>query len=188
MSWTDVRDAIQAAVAQASGLPAASVIWQFQNADEPPLDYISLTFGNIKSLGQDFIQTTYNGGGTGVDITQTVYGTRELALEIACFSASTADQNDASARCELIKSSLSLPSLRTLLAAQGVAPFDPGDVQYVPTIVGTGFRGRATMTVRCYLPAQTVQELTTYIATINGTASVSGGAQGGATSVPFHAP
>lgn len=174
-TWTQVHDAIQAAVAQASGLPASQVIWKYQNFDAPALDYVAMAFSSLGVVGIDALVPSYDGTRpAGQEIALTVTGVRELPLNVECFSASTADSSDALSRAEIIRTSMVLPSIRDQLAAVGVSAFDPQPVQYVPDVVAVGFRGRATMTVRCYVPAPLAQDLVGYIKTVNGTATISG--------------
>ena len=99
MSWTDLRDAMQGAVAAASGLAGSAVIWKFQDSNQPPATrYIALTVSPASNPGQDGIQATYVGGADPlVDMRLDVIGLRELTLALEVFSASVADDDDAAA-------------------------------------------------------------------------------------------
>lgn len=231
MSWQVLRDAMWNAIVSASGLPAAQVIWSFQNSDEPALSYISMKLTPISTIGLDWLKKTpvpiwlgstlyavgftvlndngkryvcitagtsaATGGptGSGANITDgnvhwsfaavsqelsvKVQGVREAVFEITCFTDSTADDNDASILAEKTRTSLLLPSIRSLLQAASVGVFDPGPVQYIPQVVAVKFRGRAVVAIRCYVPAQSVIEYMTYIQTVNGQVSVSGASPNG---------
>ena len=75
---------------------------------------------------------------------------------------------------------------RDAFAAVGIVPFDPGPVNYVPDVVAIGFRGRAVCDVRCRMAARVIEEYTTYINSVAGTATISG-MSGGPVAVPFSA-
>lgn len=244
MSWTAVRDAIQAAVAAGSGLPSSSIIWAYQNVDAPALPYVEIKISPVGVVGQDYLTkkttqpwkalTAYNvgdialndsnktyqcavagtsagsGGPTGTtagivdgtvtwnylrpagqEISQTTSGVREVVVEATCFTSSTDgsnDSTDAIALAEQIKGSLLLNSVRDPLGVAGVSPFDPQPVQYMPDIPNTLFRGRAIAPIRCYVPAQAYAEYVTYIQTVRGTISTTGGGVPGVTSTPYQAP
>lgn len=176
MSLQDTLDAIQAAIVSASGLSAGKVIWGFQNADQPELNYVSLSLSQLMTLGIDSVMTDYDGGrDAGAEIGLTVSGVREVGLEVSVFTAALAEAADALWLAEKIRTSLVLPSIRSALATVAVVPFDPGPVQYIPEVVSVGFRGRAIMTIRCYMPAPVVVEYIGYIAEVQGTKTVKGG-------------
>lgn len=189
ITWTQTRDAIHAAIVSASGLAASKVVWGFQDVDERALDYVSMSLGASTTVGQDWIRANYDAGRPGNEFELSTQGTREVALQLQVFSSATVSATgavDALERAERVKGCLRLPTTRALLDAVAVVPFDPGPVQYVPEVVQVGFRGRATLDVRCYMPAPVFAEYTTYIATISGTISVDGGA-GPATEIDFEA-
>ncbi len=227
MSWDDVRDAMQAAIVTASGLPSGQVIWGFQDANEPPMNYVSMQLGPTSTMGIDWVteevvpnwaittpyvigQTVLNdtlkryvcviagtsagaGGPTGtgtaiVDGTATwnyagatqelrahIEGFREVSWELQFFTKHTADNFDANTLAENTRTSLLFNSVRDILRAQQVSPFDPGPVNYLPEVVGTNFRGRATCSVRCYIPAQALFQYYGTIKTVNGSTTYSGG-------------
>lgn len=52
--WNDTMDAIQSAMVTASGLPTGNVIWEWQNADAPPLPYMSMGMKTLATIGQDW--------------------------------------------------------------------------------------------------------------------------------------
>jgi hypothetical protein len=197
MSWDQIQDAFSTAIARAAQLDPSRILWAFQDVDEPPMDntisgntgkrsYIKLAMPSIKTIGRDFLQRSYDATrAAGQEVKLQVQGTRELPLELQAFTASTADGQAAIFLADLAVSNLLLPSVRDILTAVGISVFDPGPVQYVPTVVAAGFRGRATCTLRTYVPALALAEYVTWIQTVNGTLTTTGGAQAGPTNTPF---
>lgn len=189
MAWTELRDAMQAAIVKASGLATGKVIWKYQSADQPAMDYIAMTISPASNPGQDgLVSSTDLGRPAGQEIKLEVRGFREVTLELEVFTATLADSTDALALAEKIRSALRLPSVRDGLAAVGASAFDVGPTQYLPEIVAVGFRGRATLPIRCFVPAQDAADLTGYIATVSGTLTAKGGGTGGTITRPFGAP
>lgn len=187
MSWANVEAAIQAAIVSASGLADGQVFWEHQDAPQPPLDdthplMVSMSLGSIIGLGIDMVSHNYDGARpAGQEVQLVVEGQREATLQLQVFSAATVDTvSKATARAcaEQIRGMLRLPTARDLMAAQDVVPFDPGTVGWVPQVVGIGFRGRATLDIRCYVPLQALVEYTTYVSTISGTVTAKGGRAG----------
>ncbi len=188
MSWTDLRDAIQGAVASAAGLAGDKVIWKYQNANQPPLAYIALTVSPASNPGQDGIQATFVGGPDPlVDMRLDVIGLREITLSLEVFTDSVADDNDSLALAERIRSAFRLPSIMAKLSAQGVSPLEVGPAQFLPAIVAVKFRARSTLDVRCLAPAQPASDLIGYFNKVTGSATIAGGA-GGPTTTPYSAP
>jgi hypothetical protein len=176
MSWADTRKAIQDAIVAASGLTDGKVIWEYQGTNQPALPYVALSLTPLTVVGMDSVTTDYDAGrDPGAEIALTVTGTREVGLEVSCYTAPVAGNSDALALAERIRTALILPTVSDLMAAQGVSAFDFGSVNYVPAVVSAGFRGRAVQTIRCYMPAQTVVEYVGYIAKVSGKATVTGG-------------
>lgn len=182
MAWTDLRDAMHAAIVKASGLATGKVIWKFQNAAQPAMDYIAMTVSPASNPGQDgLVSSTDLMRPAGQEIKLAVRGFREVTLELEVFTATIADSSDAMALAEKIRSALRLPSVRDVLAAVGASPFDIGPTQYLPEIVAVGFRGRATLPIRCFVPAQDAADFTGYIASVHGTLTAKGGVGGDIT-------
>lgn len=133
-------------------------------------------------------------------IAQTVVGTREVALQLECFtgpapgsvspSVGLVEASGATARRILDETvtRLRLPTARGTLAAVGVVPFDPGAVNWIPDLVSIGFRGRATCDVRCYMPARALVEYANFIASLSGVATIEGVIGVDSVAVPFAAP
>ena len=180
-TWAQTADAVQAAIVSGASLAAGSVRWRFQDSPQPALSFIDLSLGTSLEVGQPFIEDDYDATrAAGSEIRLQVKGIREVALELEAFtSTTTPDEGSALALCEQAKSSLWLPTIRDALGALGFVPFDAGPVQFVPAIVAVGFRGRATCTIRCSMPAPIVAEYTTWIETISGTI------QGKSTAAPW---
>lgn len=188
-TWTQIRDGIQGAITTASGLSASKVIWRYGNAMAPAEPYVTLSLGASLVQGIDWIDAeTDLLRAAGQEIALTAAGFREVALQIQCFTTSTADSSDALALAETIRGKLLLPATRDALAAVGVVPFAPDTVNYVPDVPTVNFRGRATLDVRCSMPAQAVVEYCGYIASIEGTETTTGGAIAGDTVRTFTAP
>lgn len=200
LTWQAVQDALFAAIVSASGLADDRILWSFQDVDEPALDnpitggnanpaYVKLSLPTIATRGQDWLQIDYDATrAPGQEIEQRPTGFREVPLEIQVFTSSTADGTAANFLAEQIRTGLLLPSIRDALAAVGVTPFDPGPVNFVPDVVSANFRGRATCTVRLYVPAIALSEFTTYIAEVAGTITTTGGKQPNPTATPFDEP
>lgn len=195
MSWTDVRDAMQAAIVEASGLAADHVLWKYQNQDAPGLPYISMTLITALTRGIDYLRPSFLSTRTpGQEFKLKPKGTREVPWQLEFFTASTADQFDALALGDNTKTRLLVPAVRSLLQAQEISPFDPGPVQYIPDVPNIRFRGRSVCTVRCFVPTQALAEYVSYIASINGVVHVQGGGAGPhdvpfsvtSTKPPFH--
>ncbi len=185
MNWDDVGNAIQAAVARSSGV---TTIWKDQNVNAPALDYVAIRLGSIESLGIDYLRTKQDlTRPRGEEFKLEVIGIREVPLEIECFTAfSVGGQNMAAlSLCERTKNGLLLPSIRGLLKAQAVSPFDPGPTLWIPDIPSTKFRGRAVCTVRCYMRPPSFPEYVGYISRIRGTVYVHGTASGGSSGTAF---
>lgn len=169
-SWDQIHAAVQQAVTIASGLPAARVVWQYQNANAPPLTYIALAFKYARTKGQDsIINSTDLTRPAGQEIKQAVIGVREVSLQIKGAASGVVGDVSALAVVELARTALLLPSVRAKLATVELSPFDPGPTNHIPEVVGTTYRDVAVCEVRCYVPAPTAAEFVGYIATFGGT-------------------
>lgn len=191
-TWAAIRDAVQTAIVTASGLSSGAVIWKFQDAPQPALDYVALSLGAPIELGQDAIVTSTDlNRDPGEEVELAVVGVREIALQVEVYTAATvasAGVPDALERAERIRTSLRLPTLREALAAVQFVPFASGPVQYVPDIVAIGFRGRALLAVRCLMPSPAVAEYVGYIETVTGTVTATGGGTGSPYVIDYTAP
>lgn len=188
MGWTEIHDAVQQAMVTASGLPTGRVIWKYQNANAPTQSYVAMRFSVARTVGYDYKQYDYDAlRPIAQEVRARVRGTREVVLEVECFTDSTADSQSAWALAELVKSALLLDSVRGKMAEVELTPFDPGEVNYVPDVPNTTFRGRATLSIRCYVPATAAEEFFSYIDNISGEIT----AEGSRTSpivTPYTAP
>lgn len=189
MSWSDIEDAVQTAVVAASGLPPSSVIWSYQNQGEFPMPYVRLCFGGETAIGVDRLQSSTDlSRPNGMEVMQSVKGVREVPLDIEAYTSETFGDDSARRLCEVIRTKLRLDSIRVGLRAVGLVPFDLGTVQFVPDIPKAKFRGRAIVTLRCYVPVIDCYEYVGYIARVNGLFTPSGYAlPSGATGIPFSA-
>lgn len=190
MSWQAIEDAIQVAIAAAAGVPSDRVIWEYQNSNQPLLDYIAIALGGVLAeVGQDGLETSTDlARPAGQEIAIDVIGVREAQLQVVAFSTATVGDGAARAIAEKVRTSLRLPSIRDALAAVGVSVFDHGSVSYVPEIVAIGFRGRSTLDMRCYLLAPTAREYLGYIASAGGVLSTKGGGVPGTNNRAWSAP
>lgn len=174
MNWDDVGDAIQQAVSLSSGV---TTVWKYQNMNAPALPYVAISIGSMLALGIDYTRASFDiTRPNGQEFKFEVKGIREIALEIEAFTASSVAGRQAAALalCSQTCQGLLLTNPNSILAAQAVAPFDFGPVQWVPDVVGVGFRGRAHATVRCYARPPTVVEYAGYIARVTGQVNVFG--------------
>lgn len=188
MSWADIENAMQFGVSRASGFPSDRVFWTYQNVNEPELDHITIGFGGEQTIGIDRLNITQDlYRPNGQEIAQEIQGVREVPFEIECFTSATLGDFAARRVLELTRTKLRLPDVRRRLRLAGVSPFDPGPVSYVPDIPSAEFRGRATCTVRCYVPVMDCVEYVGYIARVTGTVFPRGwiGGQSGASGLPF---
>lgn len=176
-TWDQIAAAIQAQLTTASGLSSGSVIWKYQNAGAPALPYMALALGGIIEIGQGFVSESTNlARPAGQEIELKVGGQREVTLAVEVFTSPTVPTGTAAmAIADKARTALRAPTIRAALRAVGFVPFDPGPVQYAPDVADVGFRGRATCSIRCSMPAQNVVEYVGYIARVSGTATVHGG-------------
>jgi len=116
-------------------------------------------------------------------------GVREVALQLEVWSSAIIEQTakvTALSRCDQIVGLLRMPTARDALAVVGFTPFDPGAVNWLPSIVAVNFRGRATCDIRCRVPAYALRQFTSYIASLTGTVTVDN--DGTTLTVPIAAP
>lgn len=187
--WTALRDAMHAGIVAASGLDASRVIWKFQQGGQPEVAYIAITVSGTSNPGQDgLLPSTDLDRPAGQEVELAVVGFRECTLGLEIFTPSVADDSDALALGERIRTKLRLPSVRDGLGAAGISPFDVGGVQYVPSVVNTTFRGRGLLDIRCYVPAEPLADFVGFIASVGGTVKTSGGGVAGTNTRTFSAP
>lgn len=169
MSWEDIENAVHKAVCLASGYASDKVVWSFQNYNAPTLDYINLTFGGEIALGQDWIRITQDlTRPAGQEIKLDVRGVREVPLQIEVFTEDVYGNSAARRIAEQVRTKLRLDGVRYGLRKAGLSPFDSDSVQWVPDIATANFRGRAVVTIRCYVPVMDCYEYVGYIATVRG--------------------
>lgn len=180
MSWEETEDALQEAIARASGYSSDRVIWKHQNKGAPPLDYIALSLGGALQVGQDYIKETQDlTKPNGQEIKLEVKGLRELALEIEVFTSSVTKEASARAIAERTRSALLLPTIEWILDDVGVSAFDTtGLVNWIPDLPAAKFRGRAHVTIRLYMPLQDIVEYCGYIASVQGETTIEGASSG----------
>lgn len=184
MSWVAVRDAVVVAIQSVSGYDPDRVLWAYETKNQPQVDYVSLAFTSSLNPGQDGITSSTDlTRPAGKEIKLQLVGFREAVLQIEVYTASVVDSvdtgRDALDVLEQIRSGLQFDNVREqLAAAAGVTPFDTmGQINYVPTIVSIGFRGKAVLDVRCFVPAEALAQYTGYIGSAGGTATIHGGNQ-----------
>lgn len=185
--WGDIRKAMQQAIVAASGFSPEKVLWASQNSYQPKGDYIDLSLSGFINAGQDGIIQGYEPAApNGQQITQQVIGQREVTLTVEVFTdtlASNEQRNavlpgdDALAVVDAIRSAFMFDTIRDPPAALGISFFDlSATAEYVPQIASTGFRGRAVWPIRCWVPAPPARQRTTFIETVEGRITASGGA------------
>lgn len=168
MSWTDIEDAVHKAVCLASGFASDQVVWSFQDRNAPDLDYIVLSFGGEMQVGRDWTHIEQDlTRPAGQEIRLNHSGIREVALQLEVFTSAVYGDDAARRVAELIRSKLRMDSVRYGLNRAGVSPFDSDPVQWVPDIPTARFRGRAVLTVRCYVPSNVFEDVG-YIARVTG--------------------
>lgn len=175
MSWVAIEDAMHSAVVAASGLAASKVYWSYQDRSEDEGDFVVISFGGEIPVGQDWIHRTTNLlRPNGQEILEQVQGVREVPFQIECYTDAVLGENSARRRAELIRSSFRLSSVRGRMRKAKISPFDSEMVSYVPDILTVKFRGRATVTIRCYVPVIDVYDYVGYIARVRGVIYPSG--------------
>lgn len=189
MSWADIEDATHKAIRLASGYASDQVFWSHQNFNAPTLDYVLLTFGGELALGQDWIRITQDlTRPVGQEIKLDVRGVREVPLQIEVFTSDVYGDSAARRVAEMIRTKLRLDGVRHGMRRAGISPFDSDSVQWIPDIPTANFRGRAVLTVRCYVPVIDCYEYVGYIATVRGLIFPSGVAQySGSSGISFSA-
>jgi hypothetical protein len=187
VSWSDVEDAVQAAVVAASRLPDGQVVWSYQNVNEPQIPHAIINFEGPIVVGIDRLQTSTDlTRAAGQEIKVEVKGVREVVLGLEFFTPQTIGDSAARQLGSITCTRLRLPSIRPGLQQAGLGLFDPGPVNWIPDIPSAGFRGRARADIRCYVPVTDCLEYVGYIARVAGTIYPSGlvGSYG-ASGIPF---
>lgn len=154
--------------------------------DTGPRTYTCITAGTSAGsggptgTGSDIIDGTVHWSyvAPGSEISITVGGVREVALQLEVWSAYVVEEQDkatALSICDATVTKLRLPTAQDALAAVGISPFDFGQSNWIPSIVAVAFRGRATNDVRCRVPARALVEYAGFVASITATANIGGG-------------
>lgn len=149
-------------MASASGLP---VVWAEQTGARPPVPaFATLRLGPMLQVGAvDDVVHNYSAlRAPGSEIELEVRSIREFTVSVQIFTATAVGDSGARAIAQRTQSALYLPSAREALAAVGLSPFDPGQLQVLNKVVGTRFESRALFEVRCYVE-MTLSEFTTWI-------------------------
>lgn len=182
MSWEDVENAMQTAVSLASGLPSDQVTWSYQDFNEPEEDHIVITFAGAIAIGVDRLETSYNAARpNGQEFRFDVKGLREVPFELEAFTATKGRDTAARHLLELTRNRFRLDNIKYTLRRYGVTVFDTGPVIWVPDIPSAEFRGRATCTLRCYVPVQDCFEYAGRIDRVTGTIYATGFVSTGTT-------
>jgi hypothetical protein len=125
--------------------------------------FVTMMVGPSTPIGVDGLTTTFDATrDLGEEIEVSTNATREFRLYLQAFGGTPMGNRSALAVLQKARERLSLPGVRSLMTDEGISPFAPGPVQYVPSIEGTKFESRATMEIRCYVRADE-QEYTGYI-------------------------
>lgn len=170
MSWVEIENAMQQAVVEGSRLSADRVYWSYQDRNEGTGTFIVITFGGETQLGQDWVTSTTDlSRQNGQEILQQVHGVREVPFQIECFTDDTSGETAARRLAELVRTRFRLPSVRYRVRRAGVGLFDSSPVLWIPDVLAAKFRGRALVTMRCYVPVMDCFEYVGYIARVRGT-------------------
>jgi hypothetical protein len=171
MSWVDVEDAVHRVVVRAGGLDADKVTWSYQNVNETENSHVVLNFGGMRAIGIDMIkQQDDTTRPNGQEVGQQVVGIREVELGIDCITDATHGESSARFLAERIRTNLRLETNILDLRRVQLSVFDTSaQIVWVPDIKPVRFRGRASLSVRCYAPTPTVIEYVGYISRIRGT-------------------
>lgn len=169
IDWKIVEDAVRVAILAAAQYTDDRVIYKNENANQPAIgvDYIGMYLTSVIGLGQDAVtDSTDLGQPAGEEIEIKVSGDREFGVQVEAYTVSTNAEITARATLSKMQTRLALPSIREALrAAASVSIFDFGDVQYLPAIHLTKFKGRAITVLRCYV-RDDASERTGYIASV----------------------
>lgn len=189
-TWEDIERAIHTAIVAASRLGASSVIWAYQDVGAPAETYIKLSLGGETGIGQDRIESIYDGSRPrGSEFRQVVRGLREMPLELEAFTSEVYGERAARRVLEVTRTRLQLDTIRAGLNRTSISMFDlSGSVGWIPDIPSARFRGRATLTIRCYVPVldEAAEEAVGIIETVTGRVVPSGALlYSGMTGFPF---
>lgn len=157
-----VENLIREWVKRGSGLDNAHVIWKHQDTNSPGGSYVAIELGDQVALGSTdaVLETTDLSRPNGEEVELAVLGQREMVVSVEVFTpGKTRKESAARAIANRIQTSLSLSSVRDLLAQRGLSAFDRGTVRYVPGIRGADFEGRAVLEVRLYVPHRLVERV-----------------------------
>lgn len=170
--WEAVEDAMQARVAQASGL---QVEWANQNEFvQPQGDYLTITKptgsgGNalteVRTSSTDLLQPA------GSEVELRVSALNEFSMRVQAFTGASTGNAAALAVLSNMRLRLRLESARAALAAAGLVLVEMGPVRDLAGIAGTRWQGRAAMELRFRL-VETEAERVGYIATAEVTTTL----------------
>ena len=165
--WATIENALRAWVKTGSGYADSKIIWVDQNGPRPANDFITLRIGDLVSLGAvDELRVTTNlANPNGSEIVLEVNGLREFTLSIQAFNTATVSTSTSREVLSKVQAALKLPSVRALLNAAGLGPFDMGSVKNISALLQTKFEARAILETRFYVN-ETVSENTGYINTV----------------------
>lgn len=173
-NWQAIQDAVYQWAVAASGYPAGKVIWRDQDGFAPSGDYIILAL-----LGSDTVEgpvahyRTDPAKPPGQEVILTVGGTRSAQIEAQVLTSQTVTATDALATAEKMRTRTQLPSVRGILLAAGISPYEPGTVQQINQVRAAGFVGRSVYQFRAYI-ADLVEERLTFVQKVQATETNSG--------------
>lgn len=169
-NWVTIEDALRVWVKSATGYADSAVIWAEQTGARPSGSIITLRLGELLPIGayDELTSNTDLLRPAGTEVELKVEGMREFAVSLQAFGASTTGNSTGRAVLAKCQAALTLPSVRTALAAAGITPFDIGAVQNISALSHTKFEGRAILEVRFYV-RDSISEFTGYIETVEKT-------------------
>ena len=103
--------------------------------------------------------------GDGREIRLKTVAMRAFTVTLQAFGGIPAGNGSALSVLSRLREKSVLPSVRDILTAGGIAPFEFGTVRYIPSIQGTKFEGRSMLEVRCYLDCSE-EEYTTFFRSV----------------------
>lgn len=171
MTWSTIRAALVAWVRAATSLGAENVFWSQAGRPRPSGRYVELRARRVGVVGRDWVDaSTTDTPDPGEEVTHTVRGAREIAVEMQCFEGIGTSTADTPA--DYLERALLAARLPSRVAAFAVAGIGLGKVGPVLAMDGdlgfSVFEPRAVVEVRFHATSE-VTELGTSIETVEVT-------------------
>lgn len=114
-----------------SGMP---VIYYYQNAPRPTVDYVTLYISSLVQIGRDFTQGTFDDGGS-----SDLVGDREFTLQVQAYGG------DPLTILENLRTSLQIESVLATLRAVGIVYVNWFPINDITDLIDSRFENRGTM-------------------------------------------